>query len=48
MLLVNLKESKLLERSTKANCKKLIAKVIKSKCGKLYVKWKGYDSSFNS
>ena len=23
-------------------------KVIKRKCGKLYVKWKGYDSSFNS
>ena len=25
-----------------------IEKVIKKKCDKLYVKWKGYDSSFNS
>ena len=25
-----------------------IEKVIKRKCDKLYVKWKGYDSSFNS
>ena len=25
-----------------------IEKVIKIKGGKLYVKWKGYDSSFNS
>ena len=25
-----------------------VAKVIKTKGGKLYVKWKGYDSSFNS
>ena len=38
----------------KKNCKKLInnnlelKKVIKRKGDKLYVKWKGYDSSFNS
>ena len=25
-----------------------IEKVIESKCGKLSVKWKGYDNSFNS
>ena len=25
-----------------------IEKVIKRKCDKLYVKWKGYDNSFNS
>ena len=25
-----------------------IEKVIKKKCDKLYVKWKGYDNSFNS
>ena len=32
----------------KKNCKRLIKKVIKRKGDKLYVKWKGYDSSFNS
>ena len=43
----------------KKNCKKLIKKkkkkkkirikkVIKKKGDKLYVKWKGYDSSFNN
>ena len=25
-----------------------IEKVLKRKCDKLYVKWKGYDNSFNS
>ena len=25
-----------------------IEKVTKKKCDKLYVKWKGYDNSFNS
>ena len=44
----------LLDVSVKKNCKKTsqeklrIEKVIKSKCDKLYVKWKGYDNSFNS
>ena len=33
----------------KANPKKIrIEKIIKKKGDKLYVKWKGYDSSFNS
>ena len=32
----------------KKNFKKQIKKVIKRKGNKLYVKWKGYDSSFNS
>ena len=38
----------------KKNCKRLtkkefrIEKVIKRKGGKLYVKWKGYNKSFNS
>ena len=38
----------------KRNCKKLvkknirIEKIIKRKGDKLYVKWKGYDNSFNS
>ena len=37
----------------KKNCKKTsqkefrIAKVLKRKCDKLYVKWKGYDYRFN-
>ena len=55
MLLVILMVKKLLERFVKNNCKKQnqgefrIEKVIKKKKGnKLYVKWKGYDSSFNS
>ena len=44
---------KLLERFTKKNYKKQIKKnlglrkVIKRKSDKLYVKWKGYDNSFN-
>ena len=39
---------------TKKNCKEQmkknfrVEKVIKRKSDKLYVKWKGYDSSFNS
>ena len=45
-----------LERFTKKNCKKnkkkqkefRVEKVIKRKGDKLYFKWKGYDSSFNS
>ena len=45
-------EQKLLESFTKLNCKKQIKKslelkkVIKKKGDELYVKWKGYDSSF--
>ena len=44
---------KLLELSTKKNCKKQIKKfrtekVIKRVGNKLFVKWKGYDNSFNS
>ena len=44
---------KLLEHFMKKNCMKTnqkefrIEKVIKRKCDKLYVKWKGYDNSFN-
>ena len=44
----------MLELFTKTYCKKQIKKslelkkVIKKKCNKLYVKWKGYNSSFNS
>ena len=54
MLLMILVEKKLLELSTKKNCKKTnqkelrIKKVIKRKDDKLYVKWKGYNNSFNS
>ena len=48
-----LTEKKLLERLTKRNCKKQIKKfkvekVIKRKGDKLYVQWKGYNSSFKS
>ena len=45
---------KLLEYFMKKNCKKTnqkefrMEKVIKKKENKLYVKWKGYDNSFNS
>ena len=48
-----LMEKKLLERFTKTNSKKTnqkelrIEKVIKRKGGKLYVKWKGFDTLFN-
>ena len=53
MLLMIFMEKELLERSTKTNCKKTnqkelrVEKVTKRKDDKLYVKWKGYDSSFN-
>ena len=44
---------KLLEVFVKKNCKKLAKKIrienlLKRKCDNLYVKWKGYDNSFNS
>ena len=54
MLLVILKVKKLLEIFTKKNYKKQIKKsfkvenVTKRKGNKLYVKWKGYDSSLNT
>ena len=54
MLLMILMARKLLEHSIKKNCKRKmkkkfrIEKVIKRKGDKLYVKWKEYDSSFNS
>ena len=53
MSLVILKAKKLLERFTKklqkTNQKKIRSeKLIKRKGDRLYVKWKGYDSSFNS
>ena len=54
MLLMILKMKKLLEHFMKKNYKRLIktefriAKVIKRKGDKLYVKWKGYNSLFNS
>ena len=50
MLLAILMVKKLLERFTKKNCKKInqIEEVIKTKSDKLYVKWEGYDNSFNS
>ena len=49
-----LMEKKLLGRFVKTNCKKQIKKkirtenLIKRKVDKFYVKWKGYDSLFNS
>ena len=54
MLLPILTVKKLLERFPKNNCKKTnqkefkIEKLIKRKGDELYVKWKGYDNSFNS
>ena len=54
MLLVVLKEKKLLECFMKKNCKKTnqkefrVGKRIKRKDDKLYVEWKGYGNSFNS
>ena len=53
MSLVILIEEKLLERFTKKHFQKTnqkfrIEKVIKRKGNKLYVKWKGYNISFNS
>ena len=47
-LLVIRMVKKLLEVFMKKNCKKLIEKALKRKVDKLYVKWKGYDNSFNS
>ena len=46
--------TKLLEVFMRKNCKKLakkkirIEKVIKRNSDKIYVKWKGYNNSFNS
>ena len=53
MLVMILTEKKLLKRFTKKNCRKQIKKSLelksyKEKGDKLYVKWKNYDSSFNS
>ena len=55
MLLVILMKKKLLENFTKKKCKEKtdqkefrVKKVLKRKGNKLYVKWKGYDESFNS
>ena len=52
MLLMISMVKKLLEHFMKNNCKRLIKKnlekVLKRKGDKLYVKWKGYDNSFNS
>ena len=60
MLLLFLTEKKFLERFTKKNCKKQIKKSLKlkkqkkkkkkrkKKDYKLYVKWKGYNKSFNN
>ena len=54
MLLVILTVKKLLELFIKKNCKKknqkefIVEKVTKRKGDKLNIKWKGYDSSFNS
>ena len=52
MLLVKLTFKKLLEHFLEKNCKKqikksIVEKVIKRKRNKLYIKWKGYDNSFN-
>ena len=50
-----LMEKKLLELSTKKNCKTQVKKKkefriekIKKKRDRLFVKWKGYNNSFNS
>ena len=54
MLLMILIEKKLLEAFIKKDCKKtnqkefIVEKLIKKIGDKLYVKWNGYDSSFNS
>ena len=53
ILLVILKVKKLFERFTKKNCKKInrkvfrVEKIIQRKYDEPYVKWRGYDSSFN-
>ena len=36
------------KKQTKKKKKKRIEKVIRKKGNKLYVKWKGYDNSFNN
>ena len=41
------KNSKKLERKEKRKKKIRVEKVIKRKVDKLYVKWKGYNNSFN-
>ena len=54
MLLVILTVKKLLEGFTKRNWRKTngkefrVEKVIKRNSDKLYIKWKGYNNSFNS
>ena len=54
MLLMILIEKKLLEAFIKKDCKKtnqkefIVEKLIKKIGDKLYIKWNGYDSSFNS
>ena len=52
MLLIILMGKKLFELFTKNNCKKQIGKNFELKKlrggDKLYVKWKGYNNSFNS
>ena len=54
MLLLILKAKKLLERFNEKKLQKInkkkfkVEKVVKRKDNKLCVKWKGYDSSFNS
>ena len=52
MFLMTLMVKKLLVPFMKMYCKRLskiqIEKVIKKKGDKLYVKWRGYDNSFNS
>ena len=54
MLLMILIEKKLLEAFIKKDCKKtnqkefIVEKLIKKIGDKLYVRWNGYDSSFNS
>ena len=50
MLLVILMVKKLLEKRTGKTNQQIfrIEKVIKRKGNKLYVKWKGFDNSFNT
>ena len=54
MLLVIVKVKKWLKRFTKKKLQNInqnkiwMEKVIKGKSDKLYVKWKGYDNSFNN
>ena len=37
-----------MKKNCKRQIKKNLVKVIRQKGDKLYVKWKGYDNSFNS